>query len=217
MKLRHRALVAAGLAVPSACAPTAHRGHAPDQTAVSTPPEAAATGPGAAEGDGPSAPGPVTTSAEPVVSTSGSAGATTTVTIAAPPAAPATTRRATTTTVTVAPFVMPEAETEETDDEWADRQRMAGPRALVSWYGAESGSHTANGDVYDPNGLTFANKTMAFGTRVRFCGPLGCVVATCTDRGPFVAGRTFDLSRGAFARVAPLSAGVAELAWEVVG
>lgn len=30
-------------------------------------------------------------------------------------------------------------------------------------------------------------------------------------------GKTFDLSRGAFARVAPLSAGVAELAWEVVG
>jgi rare lipoprotein A len=93
---------------------------------------------------------------------------------------------------------------------------MAGPHTIVSWYGSESGSHTANGDVYDPAGLTFAHKTMRFGTRVRFCGPLGCVVATCTDRGPFVAGRSFDLSRGAFARVAPLSAGVAELAWEVV-
>lgn len=94
---------------------------------------------------------------------------------------------------------------------------MAGPRAVVSWYGAESGAHTANGDVYDPEGLTFANRAMAFGTRVRFTGPRGSVVATCTDRGPFVAGRDFDLSQGAFVRVASLSAGVAEVAWEIVG
>lgn len=93
---------------------------------------------------------------------------------------------------------------------------MAGPHALVSWYGAESGSHTANGDVYDPAGLTFAHRTMGFGTEVRFCGPLGCVVARATDRGPFVRGREFDLSRAAFASIAPLSAGVAEVAWEVV-
>lgn len=92
-----------------------------------------------------------------------------------------------------------------------------GGTASVSWYGAESGSHTANGEAYDPDGLTFAHRSMPFGTSVRFCGPLGCVVARCADRGPFIAGRAFDLSRAAFASVAPLGSGVATVRWAVVG
>lgn len=87
----------------------------------------------------------------------------------------------------------------------------------ASWYGDESGAHTANGDSYDPSGLTFAHRKLRFGTAVRFCGPLGCVVATCTDRGPATwTGRDFDLSEGSFGRVARLSEGVARLSWEVV-
>lgn len=122
-----------------------------------------------------------------------------------------TTPRTTTTT-----FAVPEAETPESDEDWW--AGLSGQLAKVSWYGAESGSHTANGDRYDPAGLTFAHRSMAFGTKVLFRGPLGSVVATCTDRGPASwTGKTFDLSQGAFARVAPLSAGVADLAWEVVG
>lgn len=92
-----------------------------------------------------------------------------------------------------------------------------GARAVASWYGDElRGSPTATGEPFDPDGLTFAHRSMAFGTAVRFCGPLGCVVARCNDRGPFVGGRTFDLSRAAFAHIEILSAGTAEVSWEVV-
>lgn len=96
----------------------------------------------------------------------------------------------------------------------------SGPRGTTraSWYGDESGSHTANGERYDPAGLTFAHRTMPFGTRVRFCRGGACVVARCSDRGPASwTGRDFDLSRAAFAAISPLSAGVATVTWERVG
>lgn len=71
---------------------------------------------------------------------------------------------------------------------------IPGDMAVVSTYGAESGSTTANGEHFDGSSLTFANKTMAFGTMVQFCFRGNCVVARCNDRGPYVRGRTFDLS-----------------------
>lgn len=127
MKLRHRALVVAGLAVPAACAPTAHRGHAPDQSAVSTPLPETAAGPGPAEEPAPSAGGPATTSAEPVAPASGSAGASTTVTtvivsttstVATPAAAIAVPVPA-----AAAVEVLPEFENEGlTDEEWWEAQ-----------------------------------------------------------------------------------------------
>lgn len=93
---------------------------------------------------------------------------------------------------------------------------MSGQTAQASWYGAESGSRTANGEHFDGSSLTFAHKTMAFGTRVQFCRGGRCVVARCNDRGPFVAGRTFDLSRATFGAIAPLGSGVIEVKWSVV-
>jgi len=42
------------------------------------------------------------------------------------------------------------------------------------------------------------------------------VVATVTDRGPFVAGREFDLSKAAFAALAQVEAGLITPKWEVV-
>lgn len=203
MRRRHRFLVAGVLLAPACSpAPTAHRGRA-DSSAI---PPAEQAGPDATAAAAATSTGPVSTvSAGAVVPTSAPAGPTTTVTLTVP------TTPATTTT-----FAVPVPETAKAI--LPENDPMAGPTALASWYGDESGSHTANGDRYDPNGLTFAHRSMPFGTQVRFCGPLGCVVATCTDRGPAAwTGKTFDLSRGAFARVAPLKAGVAELAWEVVG
>lgn len=85
--------------------------------------------------------------------------------------------------------------------------------AKASWYA--QGTRTASGERFDPDGLTFAHRTMAFGTRVQFCRTGRCVVATCTDRGPAAStGREFDLSRGAFSAIAPLSAGVVAVEWE---
>lgn len=88
--------------------------------------------------------------------------------------------------------------------------------ALVSWYG--EGARTANGERFQPDGFTFAHRSMRFGTRVTFCKNGRCVRARCNDRGPAAwTGRQFDLSRGAFAAVAPLSAGIATVTWSIDG
>lgn len=83
----------------------------------------------------------------------------------------------------------------------------------ASWYAR--GRTTASGERFDPDGLTFAHRTMTFGSLVRFCRGAACVVARCTDRGPAAwTGREFDLSRGAFSAIAPLSRGVIDVTWE---
>ncbi|WP_238231177.1 septal ring lytic transglycosylase RlpA family protein [Methylobacterium hispanicum] len=67
---------------------------------------------------------------------------------------------------------------------------------LASWYG--SGHRTANGERFDPNGLTAAHRSLPFGTRVRVADKRTgrSVVVRINDRGPFVHGRIIDLSRG---------------------
>jgi len=85
------------------------------------------------------------------------------------------------------------------------------------------GNHTASGSIYHCDDLTFAHKTMKFGTKVKFLydpdndGQGHTVVATCTDRGPFVKdeNRKFDLSKATFRRLAPTSRGVIQVRWEV--
>ena len=88
----------------------------------------------------------------------------------------------------------------------------------VSFY--SDGQRTANGEQFDPNAFTAANKTLPFNTRVRVTNPANgkSVVVRINDRGPFVSGRCFDLSRAAFAAIASLGAGVLPAAkYEVLG
>lgn len=66
---------------------------------------------------------------------------------------------------------------------------------IASWYG--SGYRTANGERFNPAGLTAAHRSLPFGTRVRVTYGARSVVVRINDRGPFIAGRTIDLSRGA--------------------
>ena len=43
---------------------------------------------------------------------------------------------------------------------------------MATWYGYElAGNRTANGEIFNPNGLTAAHKTLPFGTRVRVTNP----------------------------------------------
>lgn len=72
--------------------------------------------------------------------------------------------------------------------------RVAVAPVKASWY--QSGTRTANGEHFNPDGLTAAHRTLAFGTRVRVCRAR-CVIVRINDRGPFVAGRSLDLARGA--------------------
>jgi len=86
----------------------------------------------------------------------------------------------------------------------------------ASYY--SDGQRTANGEVFDPNAFTAANKTMPFNTRVRVTNQANGkqTVVRINDRGPYAGGRCLDLSRAAFAAIANLSAGVITVKYEVL-
>jgi rare lipoprotein A len=70
-------------------------------------------------------------------------------------------------------------------------------RGHASWY--HHGRRTANGEAFNPNGMTAAHRTLPFGTRVRVVNEKTgrSVVVRINDRGPFIGGRIIDLARGA--------------------
>jgi len=86
----------------------------------------------------------------------------------------------------------------------------------VSYY--ETGSTTASGESFDPNGLTAAHKTWKFGTMVRVTNLANgkSVDVRINDRGPYVSGRCIDLARGAFVKIASVNAGVINARYEVL-
>lgn len=86
----------------------------------------------------------------------------------------------------------------------------------ASYY--QSGTTTANGEAFNPDGLTAASKTLAFNTRVKVTNLANgkSVTVRINDRGPYVAGRCLDLARGAFTQIASLSSGVITVSWQIV-
>lgn len=70
---------------------------------------------------------------------------------------------------------------------------------MASWYGAESGKWTANGERFHPEGISCAHKRLAFGTvvTVTMLHTGRSISCRINDRGPFIKGRCIDLSRGA--------------------
>ena len=81
-----------------------------------------------------------------------------------------------------------------------------------------TGTTTANGEAFNPDGLTAASKTLAFNTKVKVTNLANgqSVVVRINDRGPYVTGRCLDLARGAFSQIAALSTGVITVSWQVV-
>jgi len=98
---------------------------------------------------------------------------------------------------------------------------LAGGHALsgmASFYGSESGSHTASGARFRPHGLTAAHRTLPFGTVLRCVHRGRAVVVTVNDRGPAKWTRRFlDLSRGAATVIGMIGAGVGHVVCEVAG
>ncbi len=86
-----------------------------------------------------------------------------------------------------------------------------GKNIKASFY--QHGSRTASGEKFNPNGLTAAHRTLPFGTRLKLVNPSNgrTVTVRVNDRGPFIAGRGLDVSRGAAAALGMLGAGVAVL------
>ena len=62
-----------------------------------------------------------------------------------------------------------------------------------------TGKVTANGERYNPRGISAAHKKLPFGTRVAVINRRTgrSIVVRINDRGPFVKGRIIDLSKGA--------------------
>lgn len=101
----------------------------------------------------------------------------------------------------------------------APRPSATSMRGRISHYGEEfAGKKTANGEIFDPDGLTMAHRTLPFGTRVRVTNLENqrSVEVVVNDRGPAVAGRIADLSRAAAARIGMIGDGVVDALLEVL-
>lgn len=75
------------------------------------------------------------------------------------------------------------------------------------------GRRTASGEHFNPDGYTAASRTLPFGTKLRVTNPATgrSVIVRVNDRGPFVKGRSLDLSRGAAAAIGMIAQGTANL------
>jgi rare lipoprotein A (peptidoglycan hydrolase) len=74
------------------------------------------------------------------------------------------------------------------------------PTGLASWYDRrQRGQITASGDLFDPDRLTAAHRSLPLGTRIRVTrtGSSQSVIVVVNDRGPYVRGRVLDLSPAA--------------------
>ena len=79
---------------------------------------------------------------------------------------------------------------------------------ISSWYGPGfNGLPTANGERFNQHALTAAHKTLPFGTRLKVCFKR-CAVVRVNDRGPYIQGRTLDLSKGAADAIGLTGSGV---------
>ncbi|MEO0462188.1 MAG: septal ring lytic transglycosylase RlpA family protein [Pseudomonadota bacterium] len=90
---------------------------------------------------------------------------------------------------------------------------------VASYYGKRfHGRRTANGERFNMNAMTAAHKTLPFGTRVRVTNPRNgrSIVVRINDRGPFVRGRTIDLSRAAATKLDMISSGHARVKLDIV-
>lgn len=90
---------------------------------------------------------------------------------------------------------------------------------VASWYGKPfHGRKTANGEVYNMYKLTAAHRLMPLGTIIRVTHRENgrSVKVKVNDRGPFIRGRTLDLSYGAAKRLNMVQAGIAPVTIEVL-
>ena len=91
---------------------------------------------------------------------------------------------------------------------------------VASWYGPGfHGKRTSSGEIYDQYDLTAAHQTLPLGTRVAVTNlQTGTAVEVrINDRGPFVKGRSIDLSYAAARSLGMLGPGTVPVRIEVLG
>jgi rare lipoprotein A len=99
----------------------------------------------------------------------------------------------------------------------AEAKKKRSPISNASYYSCCA--KTANGERFNAGGMTVAHKTLPFGTRVLLTNP-GTGRSVCVrvnDRGPFVRGRTWDVTRGVAVRLGFVRQGVANLRARIGG
>ena len=83
---------------------------------------------------------------------------------------------------------------------------------IASFYGWEAGTHTANGERWNPDAMTAAHPSWPFGLYVRVTreDTGASVVVRLNDRGPARwTGRVIDLSHAAAAALGMIRVGIA--------
>jgi len=97
------------------------------------------------------------------------------------------------------------------------RSQGSGQIGMASYYWQPQ--RLASGGQFNPNAMTAAHKTLPFGTRVRVkhLGNGRSVDVLINDRGPYIAGRVIDLSRGAASKIGMTGQGVARISMTVLG
>ncbi len=85
---------------------------------------------------------------------------------------------------------------------------------IASWYGPNfHGKATANGEVYNMNGLTAAHRTLPFDTKVKVVNidNSRSITVRINDRGPYAKNRIIDLSKGAAKQLDMIGPGTARV------
>jgi rare lipoprotein A (peptidoglycan hydrolase) len=94
------------------------------------------------------------------------------------------------------------------------RPRAPIHEVMASWYGRRfAGRATTSGELFDPHRLTAASITIPLGSVVKVENPQNgrSVKVRINDCGPFVRGRSLDLSFGAAHRIGMDKQGIARL------
>ena len=85
-------------------------------------------------------------------------------------------------------------------------------------FGGLQGGSVGLASYYGARGMTAAHRTLPFGTRVQVTNLANgqSVTVRISDRGPFVRGRSIDLSAGAARAIGITGAGVARVRMHVI-
>jgi rare lipoprotein A len=90
----------------------------------------------------------------------------------------------------------------------------------ASYYGdGFAGKPTASGEIFDPELMTAAHKTLPLGTLVKVTEALSgkSVTVRINDRGPFHGDRAIDLSEGAARSIGLIDSGTGKVSLAVLG
>jgi rare lipoprotein A len=85
---------------------------------------------------------------------------------------------------------------------------------IASYYGPGfHGRITASGERFNSQAMTFAHRTMPFGTKIKVTNQDNgrSIIVRGNDRGPFYGSRIIDLSEAAFSRIASRGQGLANV------